>query len=102
MGSWTGWDSYPQLKSQLLGDGGKLDGMFWMTFDNFVARYSDCGIVPKAMEVPRMGQVEHEHGTGTPQGGKHGRRPQGAPSIGVFSGAPAADQPKAKKEKKRG
>lgn len=55
--TWSGWGQYPELKRALLGDGGKLDGMFWMTYDNFVARYSDCGIVPRAMETPRMGQV---------------------------------------------
>lgn len=61
------------MKKELLGEGGKLDGMFWMTFENFVKRYSDCGIVPKAMETPRLGQMD-----GVQEGGKHGKRPKTA------------------------
>jgi len=97
--TWSGWGQYPELKSVLLGDGGKLDGMFWMTYDNFVARYSDCGIVPRSMETSRMGQVEHEHGVPQQSSGKHGRRGLAAP--GVFAGAPPAPAEK-KKDKKRG
>merc|ERR1711907_198337 len=73
---WDGWKKYPKMKSELLGDGGKLDGMFWMTFDNFVKRYSDCGIVPKAMETPKMGQMDE----GAQPGHKHGKRTKVAPA----------------------
>merc|ERR1711976_1151470 len=67
---WADWAKFPKMKKELLGDGGKLDGMFWMTFDNFVKRYSDCGIVPKQMETPKMGQMDE----GSLPGHKHGRR----------------------------
>lgn len=100
--TWSQWGSYPELKQALLGDGGKLDGMFWMTFDNFVARYSDCGIVPKQMNTPRMGQVEVEHGAPHPQVGKHARRGLAQSIMGVFSAPPAAPAAQPKKEKKRG
>lgn len=96
--TWSGWGQYPELKRELLGDGGKLDGMFWMTFDNFAARYSDCGIVPKVMETSRMGQVEHEHGA--PSGRKGARMM--APPAAVFAGAPPAPPPASKDKKKRG
>jgi len=99
--TWSGWGQYPELKNVLLGEGGKLDGMFWMTYDNFVARYSDCGIVPRAMETSRMGQVEHEHQVPHPTSGKHGRRSLKETIMGVFSGAPPAAADK-KDKKKRG
>jgi len=89
--TWPGWTQYPRMKAELLGDGGKLDGMFWMTYENFRERYSDCGIVPKAMETFKMGQVTE---TGK-AGHKHGRR-TGAPAA-----APAAaSKPKKAKSKK--
>jgi calpain-15 len=92
--TWSGWSQYPELKKALLGDGGKLDGMFWMTFDNFVARYSDCGIVPKQMDTSRMGQVEHEHGVPTARKGA-------VPAPAVFAGAPPAAPEKSKDKSKK-
>jgi calpain-15 len=83
--TWKGWSQYPELKEKLLGDGGKLDGMFWMSFDNFVKRYSDCGIVPKEMDTPKIGQLDAPI-----PAGKHGRR--------LLSFLPAPG----KKDKKRG
>jgi len=75
--TWTGWDNYPKMKAELLGEGGKLDGMFWMTYDNFRTRYSDCGIVPKTMETFKMGQVAE----GPAANHKHGRRTKVAPAT---------------------
>jgi hypothetical protein len=67
--TWNGWAQYPKMKRELLGEGGKLDGMFWMTYDNFKKRYSDCGVVPTEMSTYKHGQVE-----GSKSGQKHGRR----------------------------
>lgn len=66
---WTEWPKYPKMKQELMHGQDKLDGMFWMTFEAFMDRYSDCGIVPKEMETFRKGQVPE-----TKTGGKHGRR----------------------------
>jgi calpain-15 len=91
--NWSGWSQYPQLKKQLLGEGGKLDGMFWMTFDNFVARYSDCGIVPKAMPTAKVGLLDAQ-----PEG-KHGRR-FGLPSF--LGGSTSVKKDKQDKKPKSG
>jgi calpain-15 len=101
---WPLWNNYPELKRTLLGDGGKLDGMFWMTFEKFVERYSDCGIVPKTMETPRMGQLEHEHKTPHPVAGKHGRRQNFFQSVmnSVQSAVPASKPPPKQKKPKKG
>lgn len=91
---WAEWSKYPNMKRELLGEGGKLDGMFWMTYDNFVKRYSDCGIVPKAMETPKMGQMEDVPAPG----GKHGRRPK---TTVVVPAAPEKAKAKKSKDKKK-
>merc|ERR1712048_1526447 len=49
---------FPQLREALEMDSAGLDGMFWMEWDDFRNRYSDFGIVPKQMEVPKLGTVE--------------------------------------------
>lgn len=59
--TWAEWDSYPELKEALCIGNGALDGMFWMCWNDFRSRYSDVGIVPKEMEVPKFGLVEHEY-----------------------------------------
>lgn len=89
---WSEWKNYPNMKKELLGEGGKLDGMFWMTFENFVKRYSDCGIVPKAMETPRLGQMD-----AVQEGGKHGKRPKTA----LKPAAPASSKAKKAKDGKK-
>lgn len=70
---WPQWASFPEL-SQKLGIGNAaLDGVFWMTWDDFREHFSDVGIVPKTMEVPRLGKVEVE----APMAGataRHGKR----------------------------
>lgn len=89
---WDGWSRNPRMKAELLGSSGKLDGMFWMTYENFINRYSDCGIVPKEMEVYKVGKV-NEHSTS----GKHARR--GAAPAAVFAGAPPAATPQSTSKK---
>lgn len=55
---WREWGLLPELAQELgIGHTG-LDGMFWMTWDDFREHFSDIGVVPKAMEVPRLGTVE--------------------------------------------
>merc|ERR1719198_2112444 len=61
---------------------GTLDGMFWMSWDDFRNRYSDIGIVPKQMEVPRMGVVEGAEA-----------RPGHAKHVKKFKKDPAVPQP---------
>merc|ERR1712170_85276 len=56
--NWNMWGNFPELYQALEMGQGTLDGMFWMGWDDFRNRYSDIGIVPKQMEVPRMGVVE--------------------------------------------
>merc|ERR1712048_1467704 len=56
--SWPQWGQFPQLREALEMDSAGLDGMFWMEWDDFRNRYSDFGIVPKQMEVPKLGTVE--------------------------------------------
>jgi hypothetical protein len=94
--NWKDWGKYPKMKAELLQGGDKLDGMFWMTFEDFCRRYSDCGIVPKEMETFRMGQVAE---TGKP-GGKHARRKEksGAVAKGGKSDSKKGDK-KSKKTK---
>merc|ERR1712139_197347 len=50
-----------------------MGGMFWMNWDDFRARFSDLGVVPKSMEVPRVGHVEGEV-EGTQPQAKHGKK----------------------------
>lgn len=76
---WAGWAQNPNMKRELLGGAGKLDGMFWMTFENFAKRYSDCGIVPKEMEVYKVGKVNDNSTSG-----KNARR-----GAAVYAAAPA-------------
>jgi len=90
---WPGWSSNPRMKAELLGTAGKLDGMFWMTFENFCKRYSDCGIVPKEMEVYKVGKI-NDHSTA----GKHAKRAAGAPSA-VFAAPPPAATPQSTSKK---
>jgi len=95
---WSGWAQNPNMKRELLGAEGKLDGMFWMTFENFAKRYSDCGIVPKEMEVYKVGKVD-DHSTV----GKHARK--GAAAVysaapTVFAGAPPTPTSTSKKSSK--
>merc|ERR1711957_781652 len=89
--TWTGWANYPKMKRELLGEGGKLDGMFWMTYDNFRDRYSDCGIVPTEMSTYKLGQVEGSESTQ-----KHGRKWFG----GTTTPAASKSTPKKAKTKK--
>jgi len=56
--NWNMWGNFPELYQALEMGQGTLDGMFWINWDDFRNRYSDIGIVPKQMEVPRMGVVE--------------------------------------------
>lgn len=68
---WQGWGQYPELYQALEMGQGQLDGMFWMSWDDFRRRYSDIGVVPKQMEVPRSGVIE---GAGGPPTAKHGKK----------------------------
>merc|ERR1712203_654407 len=81
--TWDGWARNPSMKAELLGTSGKLDGMFWMTFENFCERYSDCGIVPKEMEVYKVGKM-NDHSTV----GKHARRTGTTSPAAVYSAPP--------------
>merc|ERR1712048_1167140 len=56
--AWPQWGQFPQSREALEMDSAGLDGMFWMEWDDFRNRYSDFGIVPKQMEVPKLGTVE--------------------------------------------
>merc|ERR1719503_338432 len=73
---WPEWNMYPELRQALEIGNSELDGMFWMTWDDFRTRFSDVGIVPKQMEVPRLGAVEGLVKTGA--GAKHTKRFQSA------------------------
>eukprot|EP00747_Dinoflagellata_sp_TGD_P058520 gnl/TRDRNA2_/TRDRNA2_151158_c1_seq1.p1 gnl/TRDRNA2_/TRDRNA2_151158_c1~~gnl/TRDRNA2_/TRDRNA2_151158_c1_seq1.p1 ORF type:complete len:706 (+),score=97.68 gnl/TRDRNA2_/TRDRNA2_151158_c1_seq1:210-2120(+) len=70
--NWPLWGQFPELYQKLgMGDAA-LDGQFWMTWDDFRDRFSDLGVAPKSMEVPKMGDIEAQgmHHTGS---GKHGK-----------------------------
>lgn len=56
--NWNGWERFSELKERLGISTAGLDGMFWMTWRDFVYRYSDVGIVPKSMKVPKKGAME--------------------------------------------
>jgi len=58
--NWEGWSDHPELKKELGVGHPAVDGMFWMDWDDFRRRYSDLGIVPKEMDVPKLGRLEHE------------------------------------------
>jgi len=85
---WPGWSQYPELAQALEMGQGTLDGMFWMSWDDFRRRYSDIGVVPKQMEVPRMGVTE---GASTSQTAKHGKKFTRA-GVMPMAGAPMAAQ----------
>lgn len=98
---WPGWVQFPRMKKELMGEGDKLDGMFWMSFEDFVEYYSDCGIVPKEMDVPRMGQVDLLAGAPNPAG-KHESRTFTA-GRSVWAAAPGPTKTKrGKTTKKKG
>jgi len=71
--SWSEWGRFPELRRKLGIDKAETDGMFWMNWDDFRARFSDLGVVPKTMEVPRVGHVEGEV-EGTQPQAKHGKK----------------------------
>jgi len=57
--NWSQWSKYKELKDALEIDG-KCDGMFWMNWDDFRSCFSDVGIVPVEMSVPKLGTVENK------------------------------------------
>jgi len=71
--SWSEWGRFPELRRKLGIDKSETDGMFWMNWDDFRARFSDLGVVPKSMEVPKVGQVEGDV-AGTQPDAKHGKK----------------------------
>merc|ERR1719231_144713 len=90
--NWSGWSRCPELANLLKGQGiggaaasNALDGMFWMSWESFLERYSDVGISPCTMPVPRKGKGEHKSATSVTRG-VHGKKFQ-SPSA---SGAKAA------------
>jgi calpain-15 len=102
--NWPGWVNFPQLRECLQIGSAECDGMFWMSWDSFRNRYSDCGVAPTKMNVPRSGKSESMgHGaTAQGPGAKHGkkfRKPQvGVPTAPMIIAAPqpmviAAPQP---------
>lgn len=68
---WPQWGQSPQLEQELGISNPALNGMFWMTWDDFRCTFTDIGIVPKTMEVPRLGQVELQ--LPIQAGDRHGR-----------------------------
>lgn len=56
--SWSRWPELSDLRQELAIGSSSLDGSFWMTWDDFRARFSHISVVPKEMEVPRLGRVE--------------------------------------------
>lgn len=96
---WAGWAQNPSMKRELLGVDGKLDGMFWMTFENFVKRYSDCGIVPKEMEVYKVGKVNDNSTTG--KNARRGAAVYAAPPVMSAAPTPTSTSKKSSKEKKK-
>jgi len=56
--SWPQWPQFPDLMQALEIGNSELDGMFWMLWDDFRNRFSDVGVVPKQMAVPKLGSVE--------------------------------------------
>lgn len=86
---WPLWGNYPELYQALeIGTGG-LDGMFWISWDDFRRRYSDIGIVPKQMEVPRMGVIE---GADEKPNAKHGKKFKKAPPAPAPAPQPIVHQ----------
>jgi len=86
---WPGWSQYPELAQALEMGQGTLDGMFWMSWDDFRRRYSDIGVVPKQMEVPRMGVTEGASPSQTAKHCKKFSRGRSAPTAPVsYAAAP--------------
>ena len=56
--SWPNWGQFPELMQALEIGNSELDSMFWMLWDDFRNRFSDVGVVPKQMAVPKLGSVE--------------------------------------------
>jgi len=93
--NWPNWPSYPQLRECLKIGSAECDGMFWMSWDDFRNRYSDCGVAPTKMNVPRSGKSESLGSGATAQAphAKHGkkfRKTGGVPAAPMII---AAQQP---------
>jgi len=92
---WPQWAMYPQLRQALNIGHAECDGMFWMPWDAFTARYSDCGMAPTQMNVPRTGKSESAGHGATPMGpgAKHGKsfsKPRyGSPTAQVVIASPS-------------
>merc|ERR1712098_77317 len=97
---WPEWPRYPQLRQALKMGNAALDGMFWMSWDDFRNRFSDVGLVPKSMEVPKAGHFEGDfsspkdgakHAKQFSKGGAPGPAPAMSPGVPVpqlIMGAP--------------
>merc|ERR1719161_95213 len=73
--NWPYWPRYPQLREILKIGDAECDGMFWMPWDEFRNRFSDVGVAPKTMAVPRSGKLENGQGTTAIAGNaKHGKK----------------------------
>merc|ERR1740130_1121261 len=84
--NWPQWGQFPELRQALEIGNAELDGMFWMTWDDFRGRFSDVGVVPKQMAVPKLGSVEGMVQGSTGQ--KHDKKHK-SPSGGAPAAAPA-------------
>lgn len=94
--NWADWGRFPELYEKLEMGQGTLDGMFWMAWDDFRARYSDLGVVPKQMEVPRMGVVEGAEKSGPAKHSKKFKKSdpaQAGPAPVPIQGTPQYVQP---------
>lgn len=69
---WPEWPKQRQLARELGISSRGLDGMMWMWWEDFRELFSDVGIVPKTMEVPRLGSVELDAPSYS-AGARHGR-----------------------------
>jgi len=55
---WKGWRQFPELKEKLQIGSAQMDGMFWMPRKDFFDCFTDVGISPKNMQMPRLGEIE--------------------------------------------
>merc|ERR1719162_1649122 len=79
--AWPQWPQFPELRQALEIGNAELDGMFWMTWDDFRNRFSDVGVVPKQMAVPKLGSVEGMVQGSTNQ--KHDKKFKSAANAGA-------------------
>jgi len=78
---WPLWGNYPELYQSLKIGSAEIDGMFWMPWEKYLDRFSDCGIARIPQNVPRLGKQEIS--TGIPKDGKNSKQFKKQPGLPI-------------------